>query len=92
MSTIYIVMGRTGEYSDSQEWIVCAYKSEAAAQARVIELETLMKTVGAVTDISWDERCKAEDAMRKHQDGDEYFMIDYTGTRYTYESAELKDG
>lgn len=91
MTTIYVVTGNTGEYSDYTDWIVCAYKSADAAKARVIELETLMKTLGPVTDSGWDARRKLEDAMKKHEHGDQYFQVDYTGTRYGYEPVELKD-
>lgn len=91
MTTIYVVTGNTGEYSDYTDWIVCAYNSEDAAKARVIELETLMKTLGAVTDAAWDKRREAEDAMRKHEHGDQSFSMDYTGTRYGYEPVRLED-
>lgn len=91
MTKVYVVTGDTGEYSDYRQWMVCAYMSEDAAKARVIELETLMKTLGAVTDSEWEQRAAATDAMRKHEHGDQAFDIDYTGTRYSYEAVELKD-
>jgi len=91
MIKIYVVVGDTGEYSDHHQWLVCAYMSEELAQARVIELETLMKTLGAVADAEWEERELAMDKMRKHEHGDQFFNIDYTGTTYSYIEIELKD-
>jgi len=88
---IYIVFGDTGEYSDYRQWIVCAYQDEEKAKARVVELETLMKNLGAVTGSDWDKLWKAGKAMREHERGDVNFDIDYTGTHYCYEATELKD-
>ena len=35
MSTIYVVMGTVGEFSDRREWAVAAYESEELAQRHV---------------------------------------------------------
>lgn len=40
---IFIVQGECGEWSDHNEWTICAFVSEAKAEALVFELETLQK-------------------------------------------------
>lgn len=35
MTTIYVVMGTCGEYSDREEWPVCAYADEEQAKLHV---------------------------------------------------------
>lgn len=32
MTTIYVVYGQTGEYSDHTEWLVCAYEDKVKAE------------------------------------------------------------
>jgi hypothetical protein len=37
MATIYVVMGRTGEYSDGREWLVCAYADKEKAERHAFD-------------------------------------------------------
>lgn len=47
---IYAVQGQKGEYSDHQEWIVCAFEEFKKAQELVKELSELMReTLNYVT-------------------------------------------
>lgn len=85
--TIYVVIGECGEYSDREEWLVEAYHSEDAARARVVELESLVRLLRGLRTIR-----EREDAMRRHQRGDQNFQTDYTSTRYRYQSVRLEEG
>jgi len=87
---IYVVFGNTGEYSDYREWMVCAYKKEDLAMARVSELEHLLTINGANKDIDWDEREKIAARIRSVENGDPGCDIDYTGSNYFYRETELK--
>ena len=90
---IWMVGGTTGEYSDRTEWVVDAWRSEAAAQARVVELKRFMQEIGCGRDRDdylrggWQEREKRDEEMRKHDPG---FQQDYTGVEYYICELELK--
>ncbi len=84
MHTLYIVRGRTGEYSDRHEWAVKAFCHESDARAlvekasgRARELELLM-----------------EDLYNRDVEGkneyDPHMHMDYTGTYYDIEVVELE--
>jgi len=85
---IWMVGGSTGEYSDRQEWVVDAWRSEGKAQARVKHLEARMQELGVNTlqrySDKWNRAC-AE--MVKD---DPAFSCDYTGTSYYICELELK--
>ena len=94
---IYVVFGQTGEYSDRKEWMVCAYRKEEKAQARISELENLMLTLGVDPGLYWvsgknnlEKLVEVSEAMRKHPRGDPAFDTDYTGTMYYYASTDLR--
>ena len=89
MSKIYIVQGCTGEYSDFQEWTVCAYTSEEAARDRVVELEHILLVNKAQLGCEYASRERAEIAMHNAPNGDPSCTIDYTGANYHYEECEL---
>jgi hypothetical protein len=44
MRTIYVVRGSAGEYSDRNEWPICAYEDEALAQ-KFVELASALARV-----------------------------------------------
>jgi hypothetical protein len=81
---IWLVFGSTGEYSDRTEWVVEAHRTEAAAQARVTELTTLMQELGAGSGghPGWQERQVWVNAMQAHPRGDPSYSEDNTGTTY----------
>ena len=75
MNKVYIVMARTGEYSDRCEWPVHAHMEEAAAVAEVAALVSRAKAAGVHSSqdgdlADWEERQKLQDEL-----GD----IHYTG-------------
>ena len=83
METIYVVHGRTGEYSDRTEWVVAAYTDEAsarqhieAATKRANELQVLAEKDGRGNIIL-------------DNDFDKGMGMDYTGTSYWYCEIEL---
>lgn len=91
---IWIVHGTAGEYSDRGEWIVDAWPSREAAQARVEALEALALKhgyrhgSGPAGSYSYEQ----DRAMREkfiEESGDKRFSADYTGTTYFYSSCEL---
>lgn len=43
MTTIYVVMGSHGEYSDRSEWMVAAYPDEQKAQEHVRSVEAALR-------------------------------------------------
>lgn len=97
MSTIYIVAGSTGEYSDRTDWNVCAFISERAAQERIRKLDDLMQQCGVTLDVKgfvtvgdWGiRRDAAVEAMKSHPDGDPDFRCYYNSTSYSYSACEL---
>ena len=79
MKKIFIVEGRTGEYSDSRDWPVKAFASEAAANELVDKL------------VAWLREHKVWMQSRKIEGNrwklaacplDPNFSCDYTGTDY----------
>lgn len=85
---IWIVIGQSGQYSDGEEWIVDAWRSEQAAQARVEQLERTLRELGADT-MSMDAESVEllTGKMLKH---DPEFVFGYPGSRYFFKSCELK--
>lgn len=78
-STVFIVTGSTGEYSDRRDWTVAAYLSEKQAQAHCLALEEWLRVNKMHMDspdlADWQARdmgCPLDPA----------FSCDYTGTRY----------
>lgn len=91
MTTIYIVQGSTGEYSDHREWFVDAWTSEAAAQNRITQLDRLMQETNVNGEYEdYDEWGRRLSAMQNSDNGDPLFQRDYTGTHYSYAPCELK--
>lgn len=87
---IWMVGGTTGEYSDRTEWVVDAWRSEAEAQARVVELTKAMQRLG-ITGREPDRYMEAHERRREEmQKLDPSFMDDYTGTSYYICEMELK--
>ena len=92
---IWIVVGQTGEYSDRTEWMVGAYRSEAAAQVRVVELSRLIQHAPRSNIVNefdkWEDRRERVAFIRSHPDGDPSYQEDYTGTAYYPSVCELED-
>lgn len=94
MKQIFVVFGKTGEYSDRSEWAVIAYTSEDDAKAHVLKATEYAKAWLAHTqseefiDQWWTpeaaEKLKAANPM------DPSFSMEYTGTEYYYAPIELR--
>jgi len=94
MTTIYVVMRTTGEYSDRTEWPVMAYRDEKAAQAHVEKAtevaDVLMsKFPGYGNDERWKAFCKLVNAFESPHDPG--FRWNDTGTSYYIMKVELAD-
>lgn len=73
-TTVYIVMGRCGEYSDHREWPVRAFLNEHEAADLVVKATACARELGSSHYSTWaDERRNAFDPN---------MQIDYTGTDY----------
>lgn len=93
MTMIYVVFGRTGEYSDRSEWLVAAYRSEFAAAQRVANAEQWAKENGlgfGEESVGYESR----EALEEGQVSNPYdaaMRCDYTGTRYYFAPVEMVD-
>jgi hypothetical protein len=89
---IWIVHGSAGEYSDRGEWVVDAWPSKEAAEARIAALEALLLEHGYKHgEPDWNDWQGREAARERFREvsGDAHFSTDYTGTRYFLSSCEL---
>jgi len=97
MSTriVYLVFGRTGEYSDANEWRVRAYEDEGEAEHCVRRCTELAAAVFEVRDGQYDDVgtpahtwwTKALEAAKSEDDS---IQCDYTGTTYWLEKLTLR--
>lgn len=85
---IWLVQGMTGDYSDRDVWIVAAYTDAKAAQLRA---QALDERVRCKQYLDYDERHKAQQAIRADPRGDPYCRIVFPGTNYSVEKCELFD-
>jgi hypothetical protein len=87
LSTIYVVQGSTGEYSDRTEWLVRAYHTEAEARAEVEFLTAARRALNPHDpDDTWAHMDRIEAAMQAF---DPRYQEDYTGSRWFVSSVEL---
>lgn len=90
---IWVVMGRTGEYSDSTDWLVCAYENEAAAHRHadraMVRARELMDSGDQADDIRWDEARLREWMGDLDPVGS---RMDYTGSDYVALPVEVRRG
>lgn len=83
--TLYIVFGTTGEYSERDEWLVKAFKTEQEAQDFVLKAEQI------ADDIFYKRENKYREGKTEKHKLDKQFYMSYTGTKYYYEPVELVD-
>lgn len=82
-TTVYVIRGTTGEYSDRQEWLVCAYQDEQLAKDHVL----------AATRWAHEEHAR----IGRYGDSDRPspydpdIVIYYTGTAYRYDAVLVRD-
>ncbi|MEK9735734.1 MAG: hypothetical protein VW239_00260 [Candidatus Nanopelagicales bacterium] len=80
----YVVRGQTGEYSDHDEWTVCAYTDEAMAQHHVEQATAAAKVL-----MQAEDRYMYSDQLATPWDP--FIRLDYTGTHYTYEAVDTRE-
>jgi hypothetical protein len=85
--TAWIVVGKTGEYSDRTEWPVRVFDTEAAAIDFRDRLLDVYRRLTAEHGDGYGERELVEHAMREIDPG--LARIDYTGLDYTIWKAPL---
>lgn len=90
-STVYMVVGFTGEYDDYTEWSVLAYHSKKAAEAHVIRAKAWAKENGVDwvsckegCSLPWSERNDLINPYDPHM-----FNISYTGVDYRIREVDL---
>ena len=90
MQEIYVVVGQTGEYSDAQEWLVCAHTTKKEAEDRIKSLYALAKKHGVCkTGYFTSTKHEKLEAFRNAAGGDPNAKLDYTGIRYYQRSIPL---
>lgn len=89
---MYLLIGRTGEYSDRTEWFVGVYEFEHAANDRRDALNAKLREAGAFVDSPsegthlWNR--DAQGALRSEL-GDPGMQMDYTGAEYMVTAVEV---
>ena len=106
MSPIYVVYGRTGEYSSRSEWAVRAFRSEEAAKDFRQQLLDAVRELGCgrgdekardfpgyyQEEIETDkDYAHFREPWRRLKALDPNFTAQYTGTDYSYYSVPLED-
>ena len=89
---IYIVFGKTGEYSDRTEWPVVAYTQEIDAQSHVAAATAKAREIKAAIDTYDDDDYDGyAEEMCKTNQFDSRMQYSYTGASYHIEETELKE-
>lgn len=84
MSTVYIVQGTTGEYSDRTDWLVKAFRSQTKAD------ELCHRAQLRAGEIK-NSRESRYGAPKNSNEFDPDMRMDYTGTEYTVITVELDE-
>lgn len=79
---LHVVIGSTGEYSDRSEWLVRAFRDEAAAREWAEKAATRAKEIEAV-------RGSRYDVDPDSNEFDPHMTMDYTGTSYYVQDVPL---
>lgn len=80
---IYVVFGKTGEYSDRMEWPVKAFKKKEKAERLVSEAEKHAKII----EVTRKDEYRVPEGINPL---DPKMQMDYTGTSYYYIEVELE--
>lgn len=84
MKKIYIVQGSSGEYSDREEWLVCAYVNQQQAENHVLKATARAKELYAQIPDRWSSSQilaganEYDPAMRTHYAGTIYYVGETT--------------
>lgn len=81
---VFVVSGTTGEYSDREEWAVCAYEDEALAKEHVLKAQQRGRELFDAGQYSYspDEPTSIYDP---------FIRISYTGVSYRYDPVQVRD-
>jgi hypothetical protein len=93
-TTIYIVEGSTGEYSDHREWPVKAFRSKVKAQRLVVEAQARAKQIAEHEEnVGWSKwyDMKQQNDQMTINEFDLNMETDYTGTYYKCYPIELDE-
>lgn len=104
MTSVWVVVGRTGEYSDAHEWAFGYYATEVEADAAAGELERAFRVflggpegpLSMCKDTEWLGYYQTvgtrilDKAQKAMESIDPEFSLDYTGT--CYEVREIRPG
>ena len=84
MTTIYIVVGSTGEYSDHTEWYVKAFRSKVKAEQFVLDVSAEYRRLCPDDESTYDfmQMVAYEDPHRPENKLDPNMKVDYTGVNY----------
>lgn len=86
---VHAVFGRTGEFSDAQEWLVALFTTEKSAEAAADSLNAVAKS----HNIHYDDQPWRRASRRRRDSagllalreaGDEGVSLDYTGVEYVH--------
>lgn len=80
MDKVFVVVGQTGEYSDRDEWFVCAYADELMAQEHVRLAGARANEIFAASEKDehpWEVRGNSVNEYDPDAN-----RMDYTGTTY----------
>lgn len=89
--TIYIVQGTTGEYSNRNDWLVCAYRTQEQADEHASKATHRAKEIQEQVH---KDGCRYTDREREIWRTNEYdpdMQMDYTGTLYIVMETELRE-
>lgn len=91
VASVYVVVGRCGEYSDKRTWTVAAYLDKEQAEALRARLEAWCKANefhDGRPENFW--ALDFNDQEKRKPPEDPQFQADYTGTRYVVEEIPLR--
>ena len=86
-TTVYVVRGTAGEYSDRSEWLVCAYEDEViarlhaeAARREAQRMHALFRKRGFALEV--DDLARAWDPQMKIHHDDTDYTVEPVAVRY----------
>lgn len=82
---IYVVHGCTGDYSDSENWAVCAYRSKEKAEKHV------SKAMHRAMELHKGRKTRYSEPAPGSNEFDPNMQMQITGTEYYIVSTELRD-
>jgi hypothetical protein len=85
-SSIWIVCGATGCYSDAEEWVVCASLTKEKAEEITKELNDWCVAHGCEEQLTW----RGANRPDEKPEADPQFQCDHTGVWYGCYEVEIR--